>query len=547
MPWFGKKKTNPEDGDFPQVPKHYFEEKAPTRVTKIAPQLRWDGVTSVVWGIDVGSATTTVSFAYLQTGVNVEVHNIIYWPKEFPLRDTAVPGSPLPEVKPSKTFKLRETYKSTGFVSHPAWDSERTANYLYTTNAASTPPAFQVRTDLPFIETLERHKFVDLIEHFLRHALYVYGAVIKKTQPSWPVVSNVIVTLPSGIPKSAELTIIDVLDNTIQRIMPKVIGPTTVFYPRKPDVRLFEDDLWRNLDTAFRNDDVFLVVDWDLTSGDMVCASYKTKILDSGHMVFGTRLRSYIQATPALLKRDPTADTREGVRFANALHWCAENKHRTQKLIVRTSNPFKKPEGLLSTFHKTLVEKNLKVGIRPINPDIETGAFGAVVSCIAHSLAQSHSSEGVELALVEDLTQMSIHEVNADAPDLTHTPESERASRLSRALSSFPTGLFGCAHNSDEASPPERSTRLSPSDLPVPFTSTPLAWSGSASASSPASSALPLTPVAGPSTAATIAKTSSASSGPIGLPHETHDLSIPPPAYINDLEHTAPRPEKGAV
>lgn len=68
MPWFGKKKINPEDGDFPHVSKHYFEEKTPTRAVKIAPHLQWDGATTVVWGIDVGSTTTTVSFAYLGTG-----------------------------------------------------------------------------------------------------------------------------------------------------------------------------------------------------------------------------------------------------------------------------------------------------------------------------------------------------------------------------------------------------------------------------------------------------------------------------------------------
>ncbi|KAF8606924.1 hypothetical protein BDV93DRAFT_604240 [Ceratobasidium sp. AG-I] len=545
---FGKKKTNPEDGDFPHVSKHYFEEKAPTRAVKIAPQLRWDGATTVVWGIDIGSSTTTVSFAYLETGVNVEVHNVAYWPKEFPLRDAATPGAPLPEIKSNKTYKLRETYKSEGFISHPAWDSERTANYLYTTNAANTPSAFQVRTDLPFIETAERHKFVDLIEHLLKHALSVYGAVVKPTQPGWPLVSNVVVTLPNGIPKSAEMAITDILDNVIRDVMPKVVGPTTVTYPRKPDVRLFEDDLWRNLDTAFQNDDVFLVVDWDLTSGDMVCASYKTKILDSGHMVFGTRLRSYMQATPVILKRDAATDTREGVRFANALHWCAENKHRTQKLIVRTSNPFKKPEGLLATFHKTLVEKNLQVGIRSIDPAVETGAFGAVTSRIAHLLAQSQSSEGEEIALVQDLTQQSTHEVDANARELPHAPESEPPSRFSRALSAFPTGLFGRSQDSSESYPPEKLAKLTTSDSSAPFLSTPLAWSGPASATSPASSAPPLTPAAGPSKASTIiVNTPVGSPGPIDISEEALDSSIPPPAYINGPEHASPRPEKATV
>jgi hypothetical protein len=89
------------------------------------------------------------------------------------------------------------------------------------------------------------------MEHLLKHALGVYGAVIKPTQPHWPLASDVVVTLPSGLPKSAEMTISSVLDRTIRNAMPKVIGPTRVFYARKPDTRLFEEgELWRNIDAA---------------------------------------------------------------------------------------------------------------------------------------------------------------------------------------------------------------------------------------------------------------------------------------------------------
>jgi hypothetical protein len=35
-----------------------------------------------------------------------------------------------------------------------------------------------------------------------------------------------------------------------------------------------------------------MVVDWDMTRGDMLCASYRAIELESGHMGFGTRLRS---------------------------------------------------------------------------------------------------------------------------------------------------------------------------------------------------------------------------------------------------------------
>ncbi|CUA72524.1 hypothetical protein RSOLAG22IIIB_04921 [Rhizoctonia solani] len=144
MSWLRKKKPNPEDGDFPAIPKHYREndgKKVLTKSVKPAPVLEWSRGSTVVWGIDIGPRVTTVSFAYLLPGQGVEVHNIVYWPKVFPLRESDNPGEPLLEVKDKKTFKIRETYESIGFVSHPAWIPEKTANYhiLGATNCKDTP------------------------------------------------------------------------------------------------------------------------------------------------------------------------------------------------------------------------------------------------------------------------------------------------------------------------------------------------------------------------------------------------------------------------
>ncbi|QRW06521.1 hypothetical protein RhiLY_05520 [Ceratobasidium sp. AG-Ba] len=113
-----------------------------------------------------------------------------------------------------------------------------------------------------------------------------------------------------------------------------------------------------------------------------------------------------MQALPSVGKRDATVDEREGVRFASALYWCAENKHCTQKLIVRISSPIKKPENLLAFFHKTLVDKNLQVGLRSMDPATETKALGAAVWRIAHALAQSQNPDGDRLSLVPDMTQV---------------------------------------------------------------------------------------------------------------------------------------------
>jgi hypothetical protein len=110
--------------------------------------------------------------------------------------------------------------------------------------------AFQVRTELPFIEVAnERHKYIDFVEHLLKHAISIYGAVIKPGQPRWSRASDVVVSLPSGVSKSARMSIVDGLGRMIKRVMPKVIGLTQMYYVLKPDLRPFEDDTWRNLDT----------------------------------------------------------------------------------------------------------------------------------------------------------------------------------------------------------------------------------------------------------------------------------------------------------
>ncbi|CAE6415300.1 unnamed protein product [Rhizoctonia solani] len=446
MTWLRKKKPNPEDGDFPTIPKHYCEQKGKilTKSIKIAPALHWSGGATVVWGIDVGPRITTVSFAYLLTGEptcqGVEVHNIVYWPKAFPVRQSANSEVSLPEVE--KTHKLRETHEATGFTSHPSWPSERTANYVHVVGTASSPPAFQVRTELPFIEVAnERHKYVDLVAHLLKHALSVYGVVIKPEQPRWSRASDIVVSLPSGISKSAEISVTDALNRMIQRVMPK-------------------------------HNDTFMNVDWDLATGDMVCASYGVRCLPSGQIAFDIRQRSYLQSTPIIRKRVSSADEQEGTRFASALHWVAEQKHGSRKLIIRVSNLFKKSEGLLAAFHNSLANLGLQVGIRLIDSTTETGAFGAVLWRIAHVTASSDQSNECDTRLVRDVTALQA-ETSAGAPE----PSELELSRLSRNSRIAPDFY------------PERGSRpMLMTELPVDFASTPLSWSPHVT--------LPATPVA---------------------------------------------------
>ncbi|QRV98001.1 hypothetical protein RhiJN_26020 [Ceratobasidium sp. AG-Ba] len=535
MSWFAKKKPNPEDGDFPHVSKHYREEKTPTQTVNLVPPVQWDGATTVVWGIDIGAGTTTVSFAYLERGRDIAVHNIVYWPKEFPLRESSASGVPLPEVKSTKTFKTRGTYTSDGFVSHPAWNAEKVTAYLYTTNSTTSSPAFQIRTEVPLLESSERHKYNDLVEHLLKHALSIYGAVIKPTQPHWPQASYVIITLPNGLPKSAEMTITSTLNRSISEVMPKVIGQTQAYYVRRPDIRLFEDDLWRNVDNNFHDGDVFMLVEWDMTSGAMLCTSYKAIQLESGQMMFGTRLRSYISALPQAEKRNVGVDEREGVRFANALNWCAINKHRVQKLIIRTSNSIKKPEKLLEIFHKTLVDNDLQVGLRPIDAPVETGAFGAVVWHIAHGLAQTQNPGGDTPALVQDMTQALAKDVEANLLQPTFSQEPEPASRMSRAFNSLSLNMLGRGDK-------QESSRMSmvdpnPQLASTPFVSPPLAWNAPEATASPASTRSPLSLAPVPSSPGTVVEnpyTFDGSAGPSSPDEANRDLSegpMPPPAY----------------
>ncbi|CAE6468960.1 unnamed protein product [Rhizoctonia solani] len=535
MSWLKKKKPNPEDGDFPSVPKHYRENQGKKLLTKpigLAPTLEWNGEITVVWGIDVGPQATTVSFAYLLPGQNVEVHNVVYWPKVFSLRESASTEKPLPEAK-EKTYKMRETYESVGFVSHPAWSSEKAVNYVHVVGVANSPSAFQVRTELPFIEIAnDRHKYVDLVEHLLRHALSIYGAVIKPGQPGWSRTSDVVVSLPSGISKSAEISIIDALNRMIQRVMPNVIGLTEAYYVPRPDLRLFEDDTWRNLDTNFQHNDTFMIVDWDLTAGDMVCGSYRVRQLPGEEIAFDTLQRSYLRSTPVTRKRDASTDEQEGARFANALHWVAEQKHVTQKVMVRVSKPFKKSEGLLASFHKSLTGLGLQAGIRLVDPTIETGALGAVLWRVAHVIARSNQPNGEDIRLVQDATIVTSAQ---DSPSLKEPLDLELGGlpRNSRVTSSFHT---------------ERGSRpASTVESPTAFVSAPLPWTPRAT--------LPATPIARNSYMYTgqaeVMELPEKMPGPSNTLSSLEDEATPPPtlppAYIYDNDTKPDLPEKARI
>ncbi|CAE7090986.1 unnamed protein product [Rhizoctonia solani] len=517
MSWLKKKKPNPEDGDFPAVPKHYREnggKKVLTKPVKLEPALEWNGEATVVWGIDVGPQVTTVSFAYLVSGQTVEVHNIVYWPKIFPLPESHKPGEPLPEVK-EKTFKLRETYGSLGFVSHPAWTYEKTANYVYIVGAANSPSAFRVRTELPFIEVAsERHRYVNLVEYLLKHALSIYGAVIKPGQPQWSCASEIVVSLPSGLSKSAEISVMDALNGVAQRVMPKVIGSTQVYHVSKADLRPFEDDTWRNIDTDFQASSY----DWDLTTGDMICTSYKVRLLPSGQVAFDVQQRSYLQSTPVTKKREVSADGKEGVRFANSLHWVAQQKHATQKIIIRASNPFKRSEGLLDSFHKTLTELGLQVGVRLVDSTTETGALGAVLWRIAHVVASREKSNGENVQLVRDVTA---------APSMETSPSTPAPSDSELGRSSGHLGVVTSFHT-------ERGSRpVSTAEPSAALVSTPLSWSPPATLP-----AVPDTCDSQSHNGQEVAYTSKNNLGPSSTPGSpTYETTTPetlPPAYINN-------------
>ncbi|KAF8685512.1 hypothetical protein RHS04_00604 [Rhizoctonia solani] len=549
MSWFKKKKVNPEDGDFPHVPKHYREHERKTQLTqpiKPAPVLRWNGDGTVVWGIDVGPRVTTVAIDQ-----SVEVHNIVYWPKVFPLRQSTAPGEPLPEVKEKKSYKIREVHEVTEFVSHPAWSSEKTTNYVHVIGATNcgyiwlrsltstkrfcsplrpAPSAFQVRTELPFIEVPnERYKYVDLVEHLLKHALSVYGAVVKPGQPQWSRGSDVVVSLPSGISRSAEVSVTDALNHMIQDIMPKVIGDTHVYYVPRPDLRLFEDDTWRNIDTSFQPNDTFMVVDWDLTSGDMICASFMARCLPSGQIAFDSQQRSYLQSTPATRKRDSSTDEQEGTRFANALHWAAEHKHNVKKLMIRVSNPIKKSEGLLASFHKSLTELGLQAGVR-LADTTETGAFGAVMWRIAHAIASGDPSNGDNFQLVRDAMVLP----------LTRASESGLQPLESKSGEKSPTSPAAYSdQNAKSISTTEPSATFVSTSPPSP----PPAIHSVTSATHNSYLSTGQVEII-PHTPDTIAGTSTI---PDSLDDEAPASAVPPPAYTDnggDTPRTQP-PEKG--
>ncbi|KAF8755095.1 hypothetical protein RHS01_05602 [Rhizoctonia solani] len=505
MSWFKKKKVNPEDGDFPHVPKHYREHERKTQLTqpiKPAPVLRWNGDGTVA--IDQ----------------SVEVHNIVYWPKVFPLRQSTAPGEPLPEVKEKKSYKIREVHEVTEFVSHPAWSSEKTTNYVHVIGATNcgyiwlrsltstkrfcsplrpAPSAFQVRTELPFIEVPnERYKYVDLVEHLLKHALSVYGAVVKPGQPQWSRGSDVVVSLPSGISRSAEISVTDALNHMIQDIMPKVIGDTHVYYVPRPDLRLFEDDTWRNIDTSFQ-------------------------------IAFDSQQRSYLQSTPATRKRDSSTDEQEGTRFANALHWAAEHKHNVKKLMIRVSNPIKKSEGLLASFHKSLTELGLQAGVR-LADTTETGAFGAVMWRIAHAIASGDPSNGDNFQLVRDAMVLP----------LTRASESGLQPLESKSGEKSPTSPAAYSdQNAKSISTTEPSATFVSTSPPSP----PPAIHSVTSATHNSYLSTGQVEII-PHTPDTIAGTSTI---PDSLDDEAPASAVPPPAYTDnggDTPRTQP-PEKG--
>ncbi|GAB1520810.1 hypothetical protein RhiTH_003898 [Rhizoctonia solani] len=333
-------------------------------------------------------------------------------------------------------------------------------NYVHVVGTASSPPAFQVRTKPPFIKVAkERHKYVDLVEHLLKHALSDHGAATKPKQPGWSRESDVVVSLPSGISKSAEISVVDALNRMVQRVMPKVIGETQVYYVSKPDLRPFEDDTRRNLDTNFKDNDLFMNVDWDLTTGDM-------------------------------------------------------------KLMVRVSNPFKKPKGLLAAFHKSLVDLGLQVGIRLIDPTVETGAFGAVLWRIAHIAASSDQLNEGDVRPVRDIKCMTNMGTSLSTPRST---ESELGGSYS---SSLEPSRFK----------PERGSRsTSTREFSVDFMLGPLPWSSRAT--------LPATPSAGSYVSvrqANITRSLENVAGPsvvLGLLEDGTGPQIFPPAYIAIHEH----------
>lgn len=109
--------------------------------------------------------------------------------------------------------------------------------------------------------------------------------------------------------------------------------------------------------------------------------------------------------------------------------------------MFRISNPFKKSEGLLDSFHKTLTELGLQVGIRLVNPTTETGALGAVLWRIAHVVASSDQSNGEKIQLVRDAAVVPNVETSPSTPAPSGL-EFGRSARNSRVASSFHTGVL---------------------------------------------------------------------------------------------------------
>ncbi|KAF8755094.1 hypothetical protein RHS01_05603 [Rhizoctonia solani] len=429
MAWLRKKKPNPEDGDFPSIPRHYHDQegKSLTKSIKLSPNLQWSR-----------GATVIRSRLYL-------LH-----------------------TSSQNTYELREKHETTEFVSHPTWPTEMVVNYVHVVGTASSPPAFQVRTKPPFIKVAkERHKCVDLVEHLLKHALSDHGAATKPKQPGWSRESDVVVSLPSGISKSAEISVVDALNRMVQRVMPKVIGETQVYYVSKPDLRPFEDDTRRNLDTNFKAGPQ----NWDLTTGDMP-----------------------LQTPPPSRKHAASADE-QGALFESSLYEATQQKAKAR-------------------------ESGLQVGIRLIDPTVETGAFGAVLWRIAHIAASSDQLNEGDVRPVRDIKCMTNMGTSLSTPRST---ESELGGSYS---SSLEPSRFK----------PERGSRsTSTREFSVDFMLGPLPWSSRAT--------LPATPSAGSYVSvrqANITRSLENVAGPsvvLGLLEDGTGPQIFPPAYIAIHEH----------
>jgi hypothetical protein len=153
--------------------------------------------------------------------------------------------------------------------------------------------------------------------------------------------------------------------------------------------------------------------------------------------------------------------------------------------MIRVSNPFKKSEGLLAAFHKSLADLGLQVGIRLIDPTTETGSFGAVLWRIAHVAASSDQSNEGDIRLIRDATGVQSEGTGASTPEMSER-EWGRLPGSSRVTSSFYPGGSKCMDFKGQREAyvlilsEQRSGPISTPELPVDFASSPLSWSPNA-------------------------------------------------------------------